>query len=73
MSKDDFITIPITFVFKDGVKVYDYKSMINYFESRLKVMGYDKRTKIMIDHYDQDSFRNVVNLIYRSIYEKKWF
>ena len=46
MSKDDFITIPITFVFKDGVKVYDYKSMINYFESRLKVMGYDKSTKI---------------------------
>jgi|TARA_A100001201_G_C4052321_1_gene190041 hypothetical protein len=31
----------------------------------------DEVKRIMIDHYDQDSFRNVVNLIYRSIYEKK--
>jgi hypothetical protein len=44
--KDDFIMIPKTFVFKDGVKVYDFKAMINYFENRLKVMGYDKSTKI---------------------------
>lgn len=46
MSKDDFIVIPKTFVFKDGKKVYDYKAMIDYFENTLKVMGYDKTTKI---------------------------
>jgi hypothetical protein len=46
MDKDDFICVPITFVYKDGIKVYDYKSMINYFETRLMVMGYDKSTKI---------------------------
>jgi hypothetical protein len=46
MSKNNFISVPITFVFKDGLKVYDYKAMIDYFENRLKVLGYDKSTKI---------------------------
>ena len=29
--------------------------------------------KILIEHYDQDKYKNIVDLIYRSIYEKKWF
>jgi len=36
MSKNNFISVPITFVFKDGLKVYDYKAMIDYFENRIK-------------------------------------
>jgi|TARA_R100000081_G_C4806595_1_gene167976 hypothetical protein len=46
MKKEEFITVPISFVFRKGIKNYDFKAMINYFENRLKVMGYDKSTKI---------------------------
>lgn len=31
----------------------------------------DEVKNILIDHYDQDKYRNIVDLIYRSIYEKK--
>ncbi len=31
----------------------------------------DEIKKILIEHYDQDKYKNIVDLIYRSIYEKK--
>lgn len=31
----------------------------------------DEVKNILIDHYDQDKYRNIVDLIYRSIYEKR--
>ena len=42
---DDFIKIPKTFVIRDDIIRYDYKSMRDYFDSILKAMGEDMNKK----------------------------
>ena len=80
---DDFIKIPKTFVIRDDIIRYDYKSMRDYFDSILKAMGEDMNKKeklalfkelvseINIKRYSQAEYVDVVNAIYNDIYKKK--
>ena len=79
---DDFIKIPKTFVIRDDIIRYDYKSMRDYFDSILKAMGEDMNKKeklalfkelvseINIKRYSQAEYVDVVNAIYNDIYKK---
>jgi hypothetical protein len=80
---DDFIKIPKTFVIRDDIIRYDYKSMRDYFDSILKAMGEDMNKKeklalfkelvseINIKRYSQAEYVDVINAIYNDIYKKK--
>tara|TARA_R100001460_G_scaffold41877_5_gene77837 strand:- start:2334 stop:2594 length:261 start_codon:yes stop_codon:yes gene_type:complete len=82
MTKD-FIKIPKTFVIRDDIIKYDYKSMRDYFDSILKAMGEDMNNKdklalfkqlvseISIKRYSQEEYVDVINAIYKEIYKEK--
>tara|TARA_R100001440_G_scaffold36955_1_gene56125 strand:+ start:9568 stop:9822 length:255 start_codon:yes stop_codon:yes gene_type:complete len=81
--KDDYIKIPKTFVIRDDIIRYDYKSMRDYFDSILQAMGEDMNKKdklalfkqlvseINIKRFSQAEYVDVINAIYKQIYKEK--
>jgi len=81
--KDDYIKIPKTFVIRDEIIRYDYKSMRDYFDSILQAMGEDMNKKdklalfkqlvseINIKRFSQAEYVDVINAIYKQIYKEK--
>ena len=83
--KDDFIKIPKPFVIKNNIIKYDYKSMRDYFDNILKVIGEDMNptekvkafkeriSKVNVKLYSQEEYVDIINAIYETIYKKEWY
>lgn len=81
--KDDFIKIPTPFVVRNHIIKYDYKSMRDYFDNILKAIGEDMNPKeqlklfvemiseVNIKRYSQEEYVDVINAIYKEVYERK--
>ena len=81
--KDDFIKIPKPFVIKNNIIKYDYKSMRDYFDNILKVIGEDMNptekvkafkeriSKVNVKLYSQEEYVDIINAIYETIYKKE--
>ena len=81
--KDDFIKIPKPFVIRNHIIKYDYKSMRDYFDNILKVIGEDmnptekvkafkeRLSKVNVKLYSQEEYVDIINAIYETIYKKE--
>lgn len=80
---DDFIKIPKPFVIRNHIIKYDYKSMRDYFDNILKVIGEDmnptekvkafkeRLSKVNVKLYSQEEYVDIINAIYETIYKKE--
>ena len=81
--KDYFIKITKPFVIRNHIIKYDYKSMRDYFDNILKVIGEDmnptekvkafkeRLSKVNVKLYSQEEYVDIINAIYEEIYERK--